>query len=104
LHRYEEFTPAWRIMNRVLSLVLALLILLGSTYLLTLTLRLDGADAEEQGTPSIDTVLPDPSNYEEPNVRIGLCYGSSVRAKYSFTATERLIYGYNRYQYPLLPQ
>ena len=90
MHRFEGFTPFWRRFNRVLSLVLVFLILAGIGYLAVLSVRFGGADAE--GT---DQLLPSPSEYDEPNVRIGLCYGSSVRNVYTFSSTGNLTYGYN---------
>ena len=98
MHRFEAFSPFWRKFNRLLSLVLAVVILVGTAYLLILTLSINSLDAEEQGNLEIDTMVPNPEEYDEPNIRIGLKYGSSVRETYLFTSSDQIVYGYNLYQ------
>ncbi len=88
MHQFEAYTPFWRILNRVLAFVCAAVILISGMALVTQTFSSDGLISD-----SVD--LPTAVDYEQPMMRIGLVYGSSVKSSYSFTAQGELTYGYN---------
>ncbi len=89
-YRFDHYTPFWRVINRTLCVLLTAVILLSCGVLLAGFLPADGAQ---------DTFVPPiVSDYDEPMMRIGMVYGSSVRSSYSFTASDSLTYGYNLYK------
>ena len=88
MHHFKAYTPFWRVVNRVLSFFCAAVILISGLTLLAQAFSSDGLVFD-----GVD--MPMASEYDEPNMRIGLVYGSSVKSSYTFTSLGELTFGYN---------